>query len=293
MATNNSVNTDTTFPVNRGGTGQTTYTDGQLLIGNSTGNTLSKSTLTGSSGVDVANGSGTITLSKSQDSIGILVEAGDTALGTGDAKNGNFITIPIGMNGWNLTQVIASVFTAGTTGTTDVQIRNVTDSVDMLSTKITIDSGETSFATAATPPVIDTNNDDVATGDVLTIDVDAVHTTPPDGLAVVLTFEKGKVVEGKAKKGQDLLEKILKIPGAKRVGELAFATNYNMKRFVKNMLFDEKIGGTIHMALGNGWPETGSKNRSAIHWDCLCDMREEGQIFADGNIIYEKGKFLI
>ena len=110
---------------------------------------------------------------------------------------------------------------------------------------------------------------------------------------IILTFEKGKVVEAKAKKGQELLEKILKIPGARRIGELAFATNYNMERFVKNMLFDEKIGGTIHMALGNGWPETGSKNRSAIHWDCLCDMREEGQIFADGKLIYEKGKFLI
>ncbi|MFX1337149.1 MAG: aminopeptidase [Promethearchaeota archaeon] len=110
---------------------------------------------------------------------------------------------------------------------------------------------------------------------------------------IVLKFKNGKVIKGTAKKGQELLETILKIPGAERVGELAFATNYNMKKFVKNMLFDEKIGGTIHMALGNGWPETGSENRSAIHWDCLCDMREEGQIFADGNLIYEKGKFLV
>jgi aminopeptidase len=110
---------------------------------------------------------------------------------------------------------------------------------------------------------------------------------------IALTFEKGKVIQAKAKKGQELLEKILKIPGARRVGEIAIGTNYNMTRFVKNMLFDEKIGGTLHMALGNGYPETGSKNRSAIHWDCLCDMRDDGQIFADGKLIYKKGKFFI
>jgi aminopeptidase len=110
---------------------------------------------------------------------------------------------------------------------------------------------------------------------------------------ITIRFEKGKVIEATAKKGQDLLHEILKIPGAKRVGEFAIGTNYNMKTFVKNMLFDEKIGGTLHMALGNGYPETGSKNRSAIHWDCLCDMREEGKIITDGELIYEKGKFLI
>lgn len=110
---------------------------------------------------------------------------------------------------------------------------------------------------------------------------------------IVLKFEKGKVVEAIASKGQELLEALLKIPGAKRIGEVAIGTNYGMTKFVKNILFDEKIGGTIHMALGNGYPETGSKNKSAIHVDLICDMREEGQIFTDGNLFYEKGKFVM
>ena len=121
--------------------------------------------------------------------IPVLVEAGGTDLSTGDALNGNFVRIPAKANGMNLTGVAATVFTAGTTGTTDIQIRNVTDSVDMLSTKVTIDSGETDSSTAATPAVIDTTNDDVATGDVLVVDVDAVSTTAPQGLLVELTFE--------------------------------------------------------------------------------------------------------
>ena len=90
----------------------------------------------------------------------------------------------------NLVDVKGGVITAGTTGTTDFQIRNVTDSVDMLSTKLTIDSGETTSETAATAAVINTSNDDVAEGDVLAIDVDAVSTTAPQGAFITLTFRK-------------------------------------------------------------------------------------------------------
>lgn len=110
---------------------------------------------------------------------------------------------------------------------------------------------------------------------------------------IVLKFENGQVIEASADKGQDILDQILKIPGAKRAGEFAIGTNYNMTRFIKNIAFDEKIGGTIHMALGNGYPETGSKNQSAIHWDLICDMRKSGKIFADGKLMYENGKILI
>jgi hypothetical protein len=108
---------------------------------------------------------------------------------TGDGAGDLFFRVPSPLNGWNLVDVAAACQTAGTTGTMDIQIHNVTDSVDMLSTKITIDSGETDSSTAATPPVINTSNDDVATADQLRIDVDAVQTTPAKGLLVELTFQ--------------------------------------------------------------------------------------------------------
>lgn len=97
--------------------------------------------------------------------------------------------VPAAMNGMNLVTVAAAVSTAGTTNTTDVQIRNATQAADMLTTKITIDSGETDTLTAATAAVIDAANDDVATGDMIYIDVDAVSTTPAKGLIVSLGFQ--------------------------------------------------------------------------------------------------------
>lgn len=120
-------------------------------------------------------------------STSLQVFAGTSDVSTGDGKA--YIVIPDGVGGMNLIGVHAYVVTAGTTGTTDIQIANVTDSVDMLSTKITIDSTETSSRTAATPPVIDTTKDDVADGDVLRIDVDAVSTTAPKGLIIEMVFQ--------------------------------------------------------------------------------------------------------
>lgn len=119
--------------------------------------------------------------------IEIPVVASGTNTATGDAKA--FFRIPAELNGMNLTGVAASVYTAGTTNTTDIQIRNKTQTADMLTTKLTIDSGETDSSTAATAAVIDTGNDDVATGDIIAIDVDAVSTTPAQGLVVELRFE--------------------------------------------------------------------------------------------------------
>ena len=110
---------------------------------------------------------------------------------------------------------------------------------------------------------------------------------------IALTFKDGKVTKARAAKGNELLQEILKIEGADRIGEAAIGTNYGITRFTKNMLFDEKMGGTIHMALGASYPQTGGLNKSAVHWDLLKDMKKDGEIRADGKLIYKKGKFLI
>lgn len=110
---------------------------------------------------------------------------------------------------------------------------------------------------------------------------------------IFLRFEKGKVIEARAAKGKKLLHKLLDTDeGARFVGEIAIGTNEHINRFTKNMLFDEKMGGTVHLAIGRGIPLSGSKNKSAIHWDMLKDMREGGKIYADGKLIYENGSFL-
>lgn len=110
---------------------------------------------------------------------------------------------------------------------------------------------------------------------------------------VRLWFEGGKVVKATAAKGEELLHSLLDMDeGARRLGEVAFGTNYDITRFSRNILFDEKIGGTIHLALGAGYPETGSRNNSALHWDMICDMRQ-GEVIADGKTIYKDGKFVI
>jgi len=110
---------------------------------------------------------------------------------------------------------------------------------------------------------------------------------------ITLTFRDGKVVKASAVKGDELLQQLLKIEGADRIGEAAIGTNYGIARFTKNMLFDEKMGGTIHIALGNSYPETGGLNKSAIHWDILKDMKKNGEIYADGTLFYKDGKLLI
>jgi len=108
-----------------------------------------------------------------------------------------------------------------------------------------------------------------------------------------LTFKGGKVVKASAAKGEELLKTLLKADkGSTSLGEVAIGTNPGITRFTKNMLFDEKMGGTVHMALGACYPETGGKNTSAIHWDILKDMKKGGKIFADGKLIYKDGKFL-
>ena len=111
----------------------------------------------------------------------------ETDVATGDGKF--YFHVPADFDGMNLIEVHAEVITAGTTGTTDIQIHNATDAVDMLSTEITIDSAESGSDTAATPAVIDTTKDDVVENDLLRVDVDAVSTTAPKGLIVTLGFK--------------------------------------------------------------------------------------------------------
>ncbi|NLN17656.1 MAG: aminopeptidase [Firmicutes bacterium] len=107
-----------------------------------------------------------------------------------------------------------------------------------------------------------------------------------------LRFEDGKVVSAAARHGEKLLHALLDTdPGARYLGELGIGTNYAITRHTRNMLFDEKIGGTVHLALGAAYPATGSRNESAIHWDMLCDLRSGGEIYADGQLIYKDGKF--
>lgn len=111
---------------------------------------------------------------------------------------------------------------------------------------------------------------------------------------IVLIFKDGKVVNATAKKGEEFLKKMLATDeGASMVGEIAIGTNYNITKFTKNILFDEKIGGTIHLAVGASLPEAGGLNQSAIHWDMICDMKDGGEIYADGELIYKDGKFVI
>ena len=110
---------------------------------------------------------------------------------------------------------------------------------------------------------------------------------------ITLTFEKGKVVSAKASKNQAFLEKILATDeGAKRIGEFGIGLNYSITKSVKLILFDEKIGGTIHFALGRGYKETLSQNDSAVHWDMIKDLRKDGEIYFDGKLVMKNGKWL-
>ncbi len=108
-----------------------------------------------------------------------------------------------------------------------------------------------------------------------------------------LTVSKGKVMHWTADEGQDLLDELFTVPGSRYFGEVAIGTNYNIQQPTLNILFDEKIGGTIHMAVGQSYLQTGGTNNSVIHWDMITDMRQGGKIYADGVLIYQDGKFLI
>jgi aminopeptidase len=111
---------------------------------------------------------------------------------------------------------------------------------------------------------------------------------------VELEFREGKVVKARAVKNEAYLLALLDTDaGSRYLGEFAIGTNYGIQRFTRSILFDEKIGGSFHMAVGSGYPETGSRNQSSLHWDFICDMRKESEILIDGELFYQNGEFKV
>ncbi len=109
-----------------------------------------------------------------------------------------------------------------------------------------------------------------------------------------LEFEAGRIVDARAEKNEAFLIKTLDTdPGARVLGELGIGTNYGITTFTGEILLDEKIGGTVHLALGASYPETGGVNESAVHWDMVCDLRKGGRITVDGDVLMEDGKLLV
>jgi aminopeptidase len=110
---------------------------------------------------------------------------------------------------------------------------------------------------------------------------------------VRLRFEGGRVVAAEAKTANDYLQSLLDMDDGSRIlGELAFGMNYEIDRFTRDILFDEKIGGTIHLALGASFHKIGGENDSGLHWDMICDLREDGEVYADGELVWKAGRFL-
>jgi len=128
---------------------------------------------------------------------------------------------------------------------------------------------------------------------VIQFDIPASH----DGRTIEgvrLTFREGKVIEASARQGQAYLEQMLEIDeGARYLGEFAFGNNSRVDRGTKNVLFDEKMGGTVHLALGASYPETGGLNKSALHWDMVCDLRHQGEVWIDDTLFLKDGKILV
>jgi aminopeptidase len=110
---------------------------------------------------------------------------------------------------------------------------------------------------------------------------------------VTLWVKDGFIERWEARRGKEFLDYIFSLPGTRRFGEAAIGTNYDIQRITKNILFDEKIGGSIHMAIGQSYLQTGGKNESTVHWDMITDMTKGGEIWTDGEKIYQDGKFLI
>lgn len=141
-------------------------------------------------------------------------------------------------------------------------------------------------------------------GEVFTGPVEAevdgtIRFTYPAGYAgrrvggVELEFRGGEVVRAEADEGEDLLREMLSLDaGARRAGEFSFGLNDAVTEFTGHTLFDEKIGGTVHLALGASYPESGGQVQSALHWDLVCDLRSGSEVYADGELVYRDGRFL-
>src|SRR3989440_7779110 len=110
---------------------------------------------------------------------------------------------------------------------------------------------------------------------------------------VRLRFDGGRVVDAEAKTANDYLQSLLDMDeGSRILGEVAFGLNYEIDRFTRDILFDEKIGGTLHLALGSSFKKLGGENESGLHWDMICDLRSDGEVYADGELVWKAGRFL-
>ena len=109
---------------------------------------------------------------------------------------------------------------------------------------------------------------------------------------VTLEVKDGEIQSWQAESGQEVLDETFAIEGTRRFGEAAIGTNYDIDRFSKQILFDEKIGGTVHMAVGQSYAQAGGKNSSSVHWDMIANMRDGGEVLADGEVIYRDGRFI-
>ncbi|HEY8583343.1 MAG TPA: aminopeptidase [Capillimicrobium sp.] len=141
---------------------------------------------------------------------------------------------------------------------------------------------------------------EVFTGPLETSAEGVIHFDVPSSPAgvevagVTLRFAGGEVVEARAERGDAYLQRALATDdGARRLGELGIGTNFGIDRAIGAILFDEKIGGTVHLALGRSYPETGGRNASALHWDLICDLRRGGRILADGEVVQDGGRFVV
>jgi len=179
--------------------------------------------------------------------------------------------------------------------------------VDLLNSRTKIqyksDKVDISFSTEGRTWINSDGQTNMPSGEVYTSPVEnsvngVVHFDLPtvymgkDVEGVTLWVKEGYIEKWEAKRGQSLLDEVFQLPGSRRFGEAAVGTNYNIQEITKNILFDEKIGGTVHMAIGQSYLQCGGKNESAIHWDMIANMRNGGAIFADGEKIYESGQFL-
>lgn len=108
---------------------------------------------------------------------------------------------------------------------------------------------------------------------------------------IQLTFKDGEVISATAESGDDYLQETLLTPGARRLGEIGIGTNFNIQDPIGQILFDEKIGGTVHLALGSAYPASGGTNQSPLHWDLILDLRNAGELLGDGKTILKGGQF--
>ncbi len=166
------------------------------------------------------------------------------------------------------------------------------------------DGTDITFSTAGRAWINSDGQTNMPSGEVYTSPVEnavngVVHFSLPciymgtEVQGVTLWVKDGFIERWEARIGQEFLDYIFTLPGTRRFGEAAIGTNYDITRMTKNILFDEKIGGTIHMAIGQSYLQTGGKNESSVHWDMITDMTQGGEIWADGEKIYQNGKFVL